>query len=64
MAFVIINPEYGGLESGKIKNNLIEKNFNLNISRLIYNKLKDQNYLDELINKLSTENKFIIVFFW
>ena len=41
MAFVIINPEYGGLESGKIKNNLIEKNFNLNISRLIYNKLKD-----------------------
>ena len=26
MAFVIINPEYGGLESGKIKNNLIEKN--------------------------------------
>ncbi len=41
MAFVIINPEYGGLESGKIKNNLIEKNFNLNISKLIYNKLKD-----------------------
>ncbi len=41
MAFVIINPEYGGLESGKIKNNLIEKNFNLSISRLIYNKLKD-----------------------
>ena len=41
MAFVIINPEYGGFETGKIKDNLIEKNFNLNISKLIYNKLKE-----------------------
>ena len=41
MAIVIINPQFGGSETGKIKNDFIEKNFNLDISKIIYNKLKD-----------------------
>ena len=41
MAIVIINPQFGGSETGKIKNNFIEKNFNLDISKIIYDKLKD-----------------------
>ena len=41
MAIVIINPQFGGSETGKIKNDFIEKNFNLDISKIIYDKLKD-----------------------
>ena len=39
MAIVIINPQFGGSETGKIKNDFSEKNFNLDISKIIYNNL-------------------------
>ena len=42
MANVIINPQYGGSETGKINNSFIEKNFNLDISKVIYNTLKEK----------------------
>ena len=42
MANVIINPQYGGAETGKINNSFIEKNFNLDISKVIYNTLKEK----------------------
>lgn len=38
---VIINPVYGGSESGTISGNIIEKNYNLEISNKIYNNLKE-----------------------
>ena len=42
MANVIINPQYGGSETGKINNSFIEKNFNLDIAKVIYNTLKEK----------------------
>ncbi|MGN1352749.1 MAG: LysM peptidoglycan-binding domain-containing protein [Bacilli bacterium] len=42
MANVIINPQYGGSETGKINNSFIEKNFNLDIAKVIYNSLKEK----------------------
>ncbi len=41
MQKVIINAVYGGNESGTVSENLIEKNFNLEISKKIYNNLKN-----------------------
>ena len=38
---VIIDPYRGGLDSGYINNNIIEKDFNLMISKYIYNRLKE-----------------------
>jgi len=40
MQKVIINPSKGGTSSGNISGSLIEKNFNLEISKEIYNNLK------------------------
>ena len=37
---VIINPVYGGIESGVVSGNIIEKDFNLEISKKIYDNLK------------------------
>ena len=37
---VIINPVYGGIESGVVFGNIIEKDFNLEISKKIYDNLK------------------------
>ena len=42
MQKVIINPSAGGNDSGSINGSLIEKNFNLEISKKIYNDLKNK----------------------
>lgn len=41
MQKVIINPESGGSDSGNVSSNLIEKDFNLEIAKAIYDNLKD-----------------------
>ena len=40
---VVIDPYRGGDDTGKVKGNLIEKDFNLEISKYIYDKLKEKN---------------------
>ena len=40
---VVIDPYRGGDDIGKTKDNLIEKDFNLEISKYIYDKLKEKN---------------------
>ena len=42
MQKVIINPSLGGSESGNISGSLIEKDYNLEIARRIYNELKSR----------------------
>ena len=41
MQKVIINPGSGGSDSGNVSSNLIEKDFNLEIAKAIYDNLKD-----------------------
>ena len=40
---IVIDPYRGGDDIGKTKDNLIEKDFNLEISKYIYDKLKEKN---------------------
>lgn len=40
---VVIDPGHGGIDAGAVSNNLIEKNLNLEISKYIYNRLKELN---------------------
>lgn len=40
---VVIDPGHGGIDTGAVSNNLIEKNLNLEISKYIYNRLKELN---------------------
>ena len=38
---VVIDPGHGGTDSGAVGNGIIEKDYNLKISKYIYNRLKD-----------------------
>ena len=41
MAKVVIDPGHGGIDSGAVGNDIIEKDLNLKISKYIYDRLKD-----------------------
>ncbi len=41
MSKVVIDPGHGGSDSGAVGNGIIEKDFNLMISKYIYNRLKE-----------------------
>ena len=61
MQKVIINPSYGGTSSGKISGQFIEKNFNLELAKLLQTKLSSlgiQTYLiRETDNALTNEQR-------
>ncbi len=65
MANVIINPQYGGSETGKINNSFIEKNFNLDISKVIYNTLKEKGIETSLLRdsdqKISLQDRLNMI---
>lgn len=41
MTKVVVDPGHGGNDSGAVGNGIIEKDYNLMISKYIYNRLKD-----------------------
>ena len=51
MQKVIINPSYGGIASGKIVNNFIEKNFNLELGKALNNQLNNLGITSYLIRQ-------------
>ena len=61
MQKVIINPSYGGINSGKISGNFIEKNFNLELAKELQNKLNKLGITNYLIrendNTISNEER-------
>ena len=65
MQKVIINPVYGGQESGNVSGNIIEKDFNLEISKKIYNNLKNRGIDVYLVRDddttLSDEERLLII---
>ena len=65
MAIVIINPEAGGSDLGKTNNDFIEKDFNLEISKIIYDNLKKRNIETYLVRDddvtLSNEERLNII---
>ena len=61
MQKVIINPSYGGINSGKISGNFIEKKFNLELAKELQNKLNKLGITNYLIrendNTISNEER-------
>ena len=59
MQKVIINPSYGGINSGKISGNFIEKDFNLNLAKSLQTKLNNLGITNYLIreNDISLSNQ-------
>ena len=59
MQKVIINPSYGGINSGTISGNFIEKDFNLNLAKSLQTKLNNLGITNYLIreNDISLSNQ-------
>ena len=65
MEKVIINPSYGGNNSGKVNNNFIEKNFNLNLAKELQKQLNNMGINSYLVRdsdiNLSNEERLNII---